>query len=446
MTKVLKYAPLGNPKRDYKQDKFIISTFKINGRSSVDLSYEAVERIIKNLKEAHFNQIELGWTHPDTIPKAVKVCNEEGLDLIVQNLEMFGSFQDRPGAENTEDVVKDVIELYGSEPCVKGYYIWDEPGQDKDIAEAAKLTNWFYRYAPGKLNFACYLPSYNDRYNWINNLYPSYVKKYLDEIEPPVVSFDHYPYGISPVTDDTSDQLDKAHVWKDLSVAREEALKRNSPFWFYWMTMRVSKCYPKLLEKEQLRLQIFYALLYGAKALQAYGTSGSGSGPDGYNETRTMMTLDGEKAYFYDSVKEDLGEAKMLGKTFMALTSEHVYHDKKLLENDEYFDTHFREDVKKSEILDMEELPKRCSIGEFSDGYGNKYVYILNRDYKVENEFYIKLKGEKRIYEVSGKDSLQYVLYDKTESFNVKLAPASAVLLRVDDAKNPVEDIVYICE
>ena len=64
----------------------------------------------------------------------------------------------------------------------------------------------------------------------------------------------------------------------------------------------------------------------------------------------------------------------------------------------------------------------------------------------MENEFYIKLKGEKRIYEVSGKDSLQYVLYDKTESFNVKLAPASAVLLRVDDAKNPVEDIVYICE
>ena len=50
MTKTLKYAPLGNPKRDYKQDKFIISTFKINGRSSVDLSYEAVERIIKNLK------------------------------------------------------------------------------------------------------------------------------------------------------------------------------------------------------------------------------------------------------------------------------------------------------------------------------------------------------------------------------------------------------------
>ena len=32
MTKILKYAPLGNPKRDYKQDKFIISTFKIAGK------------------------------------------------------------------------------------------------------------------------------------------------------------------------------------------------------------------------------------------------------------------------------------------------------------------------------------------------------------------------------------------------------------------------------
>ena len=147
-----------------------------------------------------------------------------------------------------------------------------------------------------------------------------------------------------------------------------------------------------------------------------------------------------------DSIKEALGEAKQLGKTFMALTSEHVYHDKKLLENDEYFNAHFREKVSKSEILDMDELPARCSIGEFSDGYGNKYIYILNRDYNVENEFEIMLKGEKRIYEVSGKDGLQYVLHENASSFKVKLDESSAILLRIDDVCNPVDDIVYICE
>ena len=446
MTKVLKYAPLGNPKRDYKQDKFIISTFKINGRSSVDLSYEAVERIIKNLKEAHLNQIELGWTHPDTIPKAAKVCNEEGLDLIVQNLDMFGGFQCKPRLKTTEEDVIKVIELYGNEPCVKGYYIWDEPWNDEDIEAAAEQTNWFFKHAPGKLNLAIYNPWYNPKYNWNNNLYPSYVKKFLDTVEPPVVCFDHYPYGAPPINSDTEDQLDNSLLWKDIAVAREESVKRNSPFWFYWSEIRTHKNYDRLLTHGQIRLQIFYALLYGAKALQAYGVNGCSCGPAGYDEPRTMMTFEGEKAYFYDTVKEALGEAEQLGKTFMALTSDHVYHDDKVLTNDEYFNTHFREDVKKSEILDMEKLPDRCSIGEFSDGYGNKYIYILNRDYKVAKEFSIKLKGAKRVYEVSAEDGLQKVIYEKTDSFKVNLKESSAILLRIDDVNNPIDDIIYICE
>ena len=49
--KKLTYKPLGNSKRSYRQDKFIISTFKINGRNGEDLSYDDAKRIVKNLKK-----------------------------------------------------------------------------------------------------------------------------------------------------------------------------------------------------------------------------------------------------------------------------------------------------------------------------------------------------------------------------------------------------------
>ncbi len=446
MTKKLTYAPLGNPLRDYRQDKFIISTFKVAGKSNDDISYEATERIIKNLKEAHLNQIELGWTHPDTIPKAIKVCNEEGLDLIVQNLDLFGGFQCKPRLKTTEEDVINVIKLYGDEPCVKGYYIWDEPWEDEDIASAAEQTDWFFKHAPGKLNLAIYNPWYNPKYNWKNNLYPYYVKKFLDEVKPPVVCFDHYPYGAPPVNANTEEQLDNSLLWKDLGVAREESLKRNTPFWFYWSAIRTHKNYPQLLEKGQIRLQIFYALMYGAKALQVYGATGCGCGPDGYDEPRKMLSFEGEKEYFYDTIKEALGEAEQLGKTFMALTSEHIYHSDEVLKEDEYFNTHFREDIGASDIFDMTHLPKRCSVGTFRDDYGNKYIYILNRDYNVGNTFSIKLKEKMRIYEVSGVDGLQHLINEGTDTIGLCINASSGILLRLDNIENPIEDIIYVCD
>ena len=442
--KELMYKPLGNIKRSYRQDKFIISTFKINGRNGVDLSYDDAKRIVKNLKKAHHNQIELCWTTEKTISIATRVCNEENIDLIIQNMNLFGGFQNRESVNVTEEDVKKIVELYGKEACVKGYYVWDEPFTEEGFSKTKEQTDWFYKYAPGTLVFSVYNPNYNPRYTWENGLYPEYAKTFLDIIEPPVVSFDFYPFGAPPMIRDTEEQLDNSLLWKDIEVARREALNRDMPFWFYYSCALTHASYESRIEKNQIRFQIYNALMYGAKALQSYGVNGCGCGPLGYDEDRKMLEFDGQEGYFFEEVKDALGVAENWSRTLMALTSEHIYHDNELLKDDEFFNENYREDIMKSDIFDEAALPHRCSVGVFKDDYNNKYIMVFNRDYREKKSFKLKLKEDSRLYEVSKEDGKQRFT-GTTDVICVDLEPAVANLYRIDTAKAETEEIEYIC-
>ena len=444
-TKTLKFKPAGNIERSYRQKEFVISTFQINGIEREEVPFEDAKRIITNLKEAHHNQIELGWAHHNTIAKAIKVCNELGLKLIIQDLSRFGGFQESIQTdEELERIVKEVSEEYKGEKCLGGFYIWDEPCRDDAVALAAKYTDYFYKYAPGLLNLAILIPSYNSLFTWNNGKFPDYVKHFLDTIKPPVVSFDYYPFGVGPVRDDTDEQLDISNMWKDLAVMRKECLERDIPFWFYFETIRLNR-YPKELTNPMITSNIFYALLYGAKGLQSFGATGSNASVDKELEKRRFLEMNGEKGYFYDALKEALGTVKAWGNTLMALTSEHIYHDENLLKGDAYFDEHFREDIKNSSVFDMEKLEKRCSLGEFRDSYGNKYILVLNRDYKEEKEFKITFRNTSRVYEVSKRDGMQGVVSENTKELVIKLLPGDAALYRIDDASKPEYSIKYEC-
>ena len=53
----------------------------------------------------------------------------------------------------------------------------------------------FDKYAPDKLAFAAANPSYNPDYTWENELYPQYIARFCEEIQPSVLSVDFYPFG-----------------------------------------------------------------------------------------------------------------------------------------------------------------------------------------------------------------------------------------------------------
>ena len=124
----------------------------------------------------------------------------------------------------------------------------------------------------------------------------------------------------------------------------------------------------------------------------------------------------------------------------MALDSKLIIHSSDLLNGYEYAKGYFNSTVE-SEIFDGE-LPKRTSIGELEDAYGNNYAVLLNRDYEKTSEITLSLKDNFRVYEVSKKDGKQRVINDSTNKLSLTLNPGDAVLFRLQKASEEA----FTCE
>ena len=118
----------------------------------------------------------------------------------------------------------------------------------------------------------------------------------------------------------------------------------------------------------------------------------------------------------------------------MALDNKGVYHSGDLQVYGKYGEIYknYADDIAESEVLEGS-LPRRTSVGEFADAYGNRYLLVLNREFELPLEAKIPLKGSYHIYEVSKEDGIQ-CLTETAEAVSVKLAAGDAVLLRVQPA------------
>lgn len=442
MKKTYKFQPIGNPKRSYRQTEFLFSTFNLSGNSRVEMEPEMVDKAVAKMKKLGLNLIETAHSAMNTSLYALEVCEREGIDVIWQNYYLFGGFQYKIHRTTTEEEVRDIVEKTNHYKHLKGYYIWDEPWEDADVRACAEQTDWFDKYAPGKHAFSVMDPHYNPGYTWKNGKYPWYVAHYLDTIQPPVASVDYYPFGVESVKEYDGDQLDLSQVWKDLGVVRQAALERDLPLWFYFETLRTDP-FPTY-HFSMTRLQVNYALMYGAKCLQSYGLAGSLVSPDKLEEKRRVLENNYEEGCFFDDMRSLIGITLNLGKTLIALHSDHIYHGKEVLPEDAYFNEHFREDIRKDDLTNLEELPFRCSIGRLSDDWGNQYMAILNRDYLRTQVFTIPLNGTKRIWEISKADGRHYCINNSSDCLHVTLEPGDMAFYRVQDTGEEDFEVEYI--
>ncbi len=441
MKRILSVPAPGNRRRSYRQDQFILSTFNLSGNSRVEMSREDVDKAVKKLKKLGLNLIETAHAADSTAWYALEVCQREGMDVLFQDYYRFGGFQEKFNRPTTEDEVKQIVEETRKFTHVKGYYIWDEPWEEPDVASAARQTDWFDKYAPGKHAFSVMVPNYNPKFDWKNGKYPWFVEHYLDTVQPPVASFDYYPFGEGTTREYDGPQLDNSNVWKDMGVVRRAALKRNLPFWFYFQTLRTAE-FPTY-HFSMTKLQINYALMYGVKGLQCYGLAGALVSPDKLLEKRRVLELDYEEGCFFDDLRAMIAIVKNLGRTMIALTSDRIYHGDEVLPEDGYFNANFRESIREDDVFALETLPFRCSIGRLSDPYGNQYAAILNRDYVRANTFVLPLKKQFRVYEVSKADGEHYCIHNGADCLRITLEAGDMVIYRLQDTAGEEYAIAY---
>jgi len=417
---VLKRYPIGNPRRLWQQDNFVLSTFAAHAQNMRDA--------IENCADAGYTMIEMGWAPHDRAEEAVRLCEGLGLDLLYQDFSRFGGMQERNIDRKIEhEEVKAIVDGLRKYRHTIGYYIWDEPYHEDELYESRRLLDMFEREAPEALPFTVAIPSYNTLYRWDNGEFEAYLERYTSIIDPPMLSLDYYPVGLPGYT--AEKQLDNSLMWCDLGAMRKLGRKYNLPLWFYYQGIPMYNWSDFTFS--MVRMMMYAAAMYGVKGLQQFTAVGS------------VIDKTGAKGPFFEEQKAIHEEFKALGKTLMALENDYVFHSSDLISQCGYY-SDFVDPIEKSAVI-CGELPMRTSVGEFSDEYGNKYLLVLNRDFEKEAEIQISLRDKFRLYTVYRSDGRQYKA-GEISSLRLKLVPGDAVLLRVQPAAEEPYTIEYRIE
>ncbi len=417
---ILNRHPIGNKRFSWKQKDYVFSTFQCHA--------DDMDEAIKNLKEAGFNMLEMGWMPHDKSFVAVEKCEKYGIDVLFQDFAIMGGMQERYiDRKVDESVYKEITDKFKDKKHVLGYYVWDEPYRDNELKEARNQADNLEKYAPEALLFTVAIPSYNLEFTWENGKFEEYLERYINVIDPPVLSLDFYPVGLGDYKEEN--ELDDSLMWCDLGLMRKLCEKYDLPMWFYYQGCPV---YDKNVHytASMTDAMIYSSLIYGVKGLQHYTSIDN-----------SVIDSSGNKAQYFENQKKTHKKLSAWGNTLMALTSKLVYHSSELLPNCKYM-SGLVDSIEDSAILSGP-LPLRTSVGELQDDYGNNYMIFVNRAFFKELNTTLNLKGKFNVYKVSDVDGTQSLIGENVDHIDISLFAGDASLFRFQKADEEPYTVEY---
>lgn len=274
------------PKVRFQQDRIAIG-FWVDPPAD-----QAMAERYRDIAAANFTLVigGFGARTPETVREQLRLCEENGLRAVVW----------RAGLKPEE---------LPDHPACWGYMLRDEPNaadfealrRDVDAIRAAR---------PGRFGYINLFPNYANEKQLGTASYEEHVRRFVDEVDPDVLSMDHYPM-MQPKADG------RAGYCSNLEVMRTHSLRAGIPFWNFFNTMPFGPHYDPT--EHSIRWQIFTSLAYGAKGVLyfCYWTPRGHEFPKG----GAILTADGRKTRHYDQARRINAAVKAMGPTLMQLTS-----------------------------------------------------------------------------------------------------------------------------
>ena len=252
----------------------------------------------QELKEAGFNVNLSSVGSFDKALASLDYGEQTGVKIVFSCHDMWED------PEGTAAKVKD-------HPALFGYSLGDEPNNARfpvlaDMADRLRsvdpdhviYVNLFPNYAPDEV---------------LGSTYPEHVRKYIEEVRPPLVSFDFYP-----VTEDGI----RERWWENLEVISRESAAAGLPFWAFALSTS-HKPYP-IPTMASLRLQFYTDLAYGAQGLQYFTYWNPVPGTWDFHDA--PIDLDGNRTPVYDMVKAMNAELQTRAGIFVGAKVLQVRH------------------------------------------------------------------------------------------------------------------------
>lgn len=319
-----------------------------------------------------------------------------------------------PNDDELRRNVSEAVRAVGDNPAAFGYYLRDEPHASL-MAGLGRVSALVRELAPGKLPYVNLFPYRVSKDRLGTPDYGSYVRKLVDVIRQPFLSYDNYSLVGGEMLE---------YFYNNLEIVRRLALETGTPFW----NCILANAHFNYMEPSDatLHLQVYATLAYGGKGIQyfTYYTPHNG------NYRLGAVDQFGNKTATYDALRRINLEIHALAPVIGQLRSTGVFHSPDVPEMGQPLSqSKLVAGVTMVQRLVRNPVAGRFLMGEFEDGQGRPYLMLVNKDLQHCFQFQLQLRNPSRklirICNYSGQE----------EEFGREmdwLAPGAGVLLRLE--------------
>ncbi|AZA77663.1 hypothetical protein EG347_09100 [Chryseobacterium sp. G0186] len=285
--------------------------------------------------------------------KALDLAEKNGIKLLLNCPEMF-------------DAPEETARRMMNHPGLAGYFLADEPGV-KEFETLKRIHRQISSVDNKHLFYINLFPIDASTELLGTNSYKSYIEQFFKNFNLKIYSFDFYPIYNGVV---------KPNWYSNLEIFSEYTKNKGAHFWAFAKTTSYSDQNEKITI-EDLRLQAFTNLAYGAQGIQYFTywmpEKGYFNGP---------INSKGIKQSGYDNVSIISDEIKSVSPVFYNSRVEKVYHTEQT-EGTTLFKNNFLE-------LKLN-YGKNLLISRISNG-NNRYIVFVNKDLANVNNVSISSK------------------------------------------------------
>ncbi|MBM7783978.1 hypothetical protein [Tenggerimyces flavus] len=214
----------------------------------------------------------------------------------------------KPGFEND---LRAVLEEYSAFPAFAGFRIDDEP-VPTEYPRYRMITDVLAAAAPDKLSHFNLVPAYDPA---ADLRYREFISRYVEQVDPTFVSFDHYPL--------LKDGTTRPTFFANHQRIREAGLAAGLPTWVYIQS--VDHGIMKRPTFAELAWQINMGLAYGCKGIQYFTYWTPGDADFVFGEA--LIKKDGCQSQVYvDARTINRTYLQPVGRQLKHLKSEKVFH------------------------------------------------------------------------------------------------------------------------
>lgn len=367
------------------------------------------EAILKSMADCGINAVAF------VPPKMLDALAKYGLKGIVHDDRVGAAFGKPFDADRALPALEELIRNYGNHPALYGYHLRDEPGPDQfdDLGRASTLIR---EKNPGKWPYICNYPGYGDDYVKL-------LEDFVARCNPPILTYDNY--AARP------DGSFSWGFWANIADVRQVALSHDLPFHAIVLTSPHWGYGP--VTPENLRLQAYGSLAYGARGLEYYkfcsGSLPILNAPDLGNFRDGPLDEFGDKTQTWGWLRNVNRQMLNLAPHLLKLRSDNVYH---------IGDVPQRNHGPGENAL-VKALPGGSDwiVGEFTHEDGSRWVMIVNKVLTSsaggDIEFNVPVKEVQYVYPITGE-------LRKYPMPWFQLSPGAGVLLKLIENGDNTQD------